>query len=236
MQKSLWLLAFSLFACTSDPISPDLGLGYYPIALGDYRIYDVNETTYVDKVAATEQYQQRESFYEVIETAGQITYILRIERRENEMAPWASVKTVKVRQTNQFLEYHEDNQSFIRMTYPIKFCKEDDQNRLTGLGGAECAEWDGNVENQRDPEFHHYRILESGDFTFGETDHIKLVLSDFPANIVKRDQRYEIYASGVGLVERSYDQVEFCISGCSGTDEIQDGSVLLQRLIEYGSE
>lgn len=238
MRKSLWLLLFSLGACTSDPVTPDLGLDYFPIVFGDYRIYEVSETTYVDKVATSDEYQLRESFADMVQDeGGETIYLLKIERREGEQDAWQSIETVGIRQTNQYLEYRQDNRAFIVMTYPINFCRKNDLSQLLGLNGGSCNEWDGNIQNEDIPEFHHYRKLDDGDFTFGGGDHIKLILSDFPANIVKRDNRHEIYARGIGLVERSFDQVDFCFDeSCSGTNEIQDGIILLQRLIEYGSE
>lgn len=218
MQKSV-LLLFSvlLFSCGKDSVLPDLGLDYYPIELGSYRIYDVEETTYLNKVPTSESYQLRESFIEEIMTEGELSYLLRIERRNTTDDPWLSIKSVYIRQSNFILEYRENNVSNIAMSYPVKVGRT----------------WDGNGLNSDAEVVYRYEEGMADNF---EVDQVKVVIRDLPPNIVEQDQRYEIFGRGTGLIERNFTTIEYCQSGCSGVNEPDNGVILVQQLVEYGKE
>ncbi|MCP4459867.1 MAG: hypothetical protein GY816_17870 [Cytophagales bacterium] len=224
MQKRNWLLLFSIlmmFSCTKESETLPLGQDYFPIAIGDYRMYDVTETTYVDKVETIETYQLRESFYDLIESGNETTFLMRIERRETDQDNWLSVENIAILQTASNLEYKEQNMTFVKMSFPVIV------NRV----------WDGNAQNQDFEQLYHYEELGSSDYTFENSDHIKVIISDLPANIVAQDERFETYAQDVGLVERNFIEIGFCTVNCDGEVNIpEDGRILIQRLIEYGSE
>lgn len=195
-------------------------MDYFPISMGEYRIYDVTETTYVDKIETIDIYQLRETFYDSIENGGELTYFMRVERRDTEEEPWESFENIAVMQNSRTLNYLEQNKTFVKMSYPV----------------LENREWDGNAQNQDSEQLYHFEELSSSDFTFENSDHIKVVISDLPANIVEQDERFEIYAQGVGLIERNLAEIRFCLQGCSEVNERENGRILIQRLIEHGSE
>ena len=218
MRKNSWLI-ISLFICLScgrESITPELGLDYYPIETGTYRIYDVEETTYLNKVPTTETYQLKES---IIESGSldQTSFLLRIEKRANSGESWASIKSIYLYQTNHILEYRDDNISKIAMSYPVRVGRT----------------WDGNALNNDPEQIYHYDKGSNNGF---EVDQIKVVLRDLPPNIVEQDQRYEIYGKGIGLIERRFTVIEYCQIGCSSANEPENGVVLTQVLVEYGEE
>ena len=223
----LVLSAFIILSCNKESEVFPLGQDYFPIEMSEYRIYEVTETTYVDKIETIENYQLRESFFDTIENGSETTYLMRVERRESSADIWESIENIAIRQTIRTLEYQKQNVTFVKMSYPVK---------------AE-REWDGNAQNAESEQLYHFEELGSGDWTFSDPaafqqpiPHIKLIISDLPANIVEQDQRFEIYAQGIGLVERSFVEIDFCQQGCGTTNEREDGRILTQRLIEYGSE
>ena len=224
MQKKFWLLLFStstVISCSDDAEFFPLGHDYFPITIGDYRVYEVSETSYVDKIETIDNYQLRESFYDSIESENEVTFLMRVQRRNSDQDNWVSIENITVRQTESNLEYREGNMSFVKMSYPV----------LTNRS------WDGNAQNQNSEQVYRYEELGSNDFTFESTDHIKVIISDLPANIVEQDERFEIYAQGIGLVERNFIEIDFCQSNCDGEVNLREnGRILNQRLIEYGIE
>ena len=224
MQKKFWLLLFStsaVISCSDDAEDFPLGHDYFPITIGDYRVYEVSETSYVDKIETIDNYQLRESFYDSIESENEVTFLMRVQRRNSDQDNWVSIENITVRQTESNLEYREGNMSFVKMSYPV----------LTNRS------WDGNAQNQNSEQVYRYEELGSNDFTFESTDHIKVIISDLPANIVEQDERFEIYAQGIGLVERNFIEIDFCQSNCDGEVNLREnGRILNQRLIEYGVE
>ena len=224
MQKKFWLLLFStsaVISCSDDAEDFPLGHDYFPITIGDYRVYEVSETSYVDKIETIDSYQLRESFYDSIESENEVTFLMRVQRRNSDQDNWVSIENITVRQTESNLEYREGNMSFVKMSYPV----------LTNRS------WDGNAQNQNSEQVYRYEELGSNDFTFESTDHIKVIISDLPANIVEQDERFEIYAQGIGLVERNFIEIDFYQSNCDGEVNLREnGRILNQRLIEYGIE
>ena len=201
------------------PIS--LGLDYFPINRGEYRTYDVIETSYVDKIESVDKYQLRESFYDSIESEDEVTFLMRIERRNTDVDNWKSIEIIAIRQTNSNLEYQENNTSLVKMSYPVQVDRT----------------WDGNAQNENSEQLYRYEQLGESDFTFENSDHIKMIISDLPGNIVEQDERFEIYALGIGLVERNFIEINFCQSSCDNAVNLREnGRILSQRLIEYGIE
>jgi hypothetical protein len=218
MQKSFWLLiSIVLFSCGKDLIVPELGFDYYPIEIGCYRVYDVEETTYLNFVATTETYQLRESFIEEIVNAAESSYLLLIEKRSTPLDQWGTHATVYIRQTNHILEYRENNAPRIAMSYPVKIGRT----------------WFGNTVTKEIESIHRYDKGANDSF---DVDQIEVVNAPRDSdNFVEKNQRFEIYGRGIGLIERTYYQIEYCQNFCPGAKEPENGFVVLQQLIEYGS-
>lgn len=220
MRKNVWLLCsvLLLLACDKEGAVPDLGHDYFPIEFGTYRIYDVTETTYVNKVATTEEYQLRERFTEQIGDEANPAYLLLIERREDAEGVWEAVESIYIRQNDYMLEYREDNVSFVKMSYPVRAGRE----------------WNGNALNAEPSATYFYESTNESSF---EGDEIKVVISDIPQNFVEEDRRFEYYVRGIGLVKRDFRQLEICFqTNCTGANQPENGRILVQELIEYGSE
>ena len=86
-------LALSLISCNkSKEISPEiLGYDYYPIELGQYRIYDVEEIQYKLSGFDTTHYQLKETIFDSLVSIDQINYLIRRDRRNEAVDPWAIV-------------------------------------------------------------------------------------------------------------------------------------------------
>jgi hypothetical protein len=98
--------------------------------------------------------------------------------------------------------------------------------------------WDGNIFNSSGERLFTYD-LNVAPITIGSdefTDLVKVIQSDIPENIVNQDQRFEIYATGIGLVGKNGIMLTFCTVDCPDQKTIIAGRFIDQRLKSYGQE
>lgn len=215
-------LAF-LFSCNEKKeIGPEvLGYDFYPIAIGQYRIYEVEEIQYKLSGFDTSSFQLRETLFDSIVSSDQTTYLIRRDKRDDPSLEWKSDSVWTVTRTQNFLSVSENSIPFIKLTFPVKDGKE----------------WDGNSLNAKGNVGYYYQpiggiIID----TLAQNDHIRVVIEDIPQNLVNRDERSEVYARGIGLVQKDYVSLQFCTVDCNEIGEIEGGRSLQQILIEIGNE
>ena len=220
------LSAALLVSCSEKTISPDnnrLGLEYFPLETGQFRVYDVDEILYSISSFDTLKYQLKESVVSTFENAEDgITYTIHREKRNTDQETWKLDSVWSARKTNSIAVSVENNISFVKMVFPIK-------NDLR---------WDGNVLNSLAEKQYVYDMnLEK--MTFSEqvfTDLVKVIQSDVEENIVNRDERYEIYAKEVGLVEKYGMSLMYCTVDCPSQKTIVSGRFIQQTLTSYGQD
>ncbi|MEO9873160.1 hypothetical protein [Ekhidna sp.] len=219
------LLALLNTSCNeTKEIGPEtLGYDFYPINLGEYRVYDVEEINYLIVGFDTSVYQLRETIFDSIASNDQTTYLLRRDVRLNETDEWRSDSVWSVTQTSNFLSITENNIPFIKLTFPV----------------SEGREWNGNSLNTRSSVTYYYQpvnnlVIDS----LSNDDHIRVIIEDIEENVTGVDLRSEIYVQGIGLVEKDYVTQKKCTESACGTDlgEIIAGRSLKQVLIEIGKD
>ncbi len=229
MQYKVWFIALffgSLAACTSSEVAPDptrLGHDYFPMKVGSYRIYDMDETNYALIGPEHRVYQLRERVMDsTIVSSDEIRYTLHRETREDSTQAWSldSVWTARVDIHRAIVT--ENNVAFVKLVFPI-------ENEL---------EWDGNAYNARSIELYNF-LNSPADTTLYDELYSELwtvVQRDDGENFLGRDDRYEIYARNVGLIVKSVHVWEYCQQDCSSENQIVAGRDLTQVLIEYGED
>ncbi len=222
--RSLWILFVVglLVSCNEKKeIGPEtLGYDFYPIELGQYRIYNVEEINYNLVGSDTSIYQLRETIVDSIESTDQTSYLILREKRADATEAWVSDSVWTAVLTANFLAISENNIPFIKLTFPVELGKE----------------WDGNSLNSRTEIQYYYQSVEEVLIdSIATEDHIRLIIEDIPANIVNQDERSEVYARGIGLIQKDYLSLEFCTIDCNELGEIQGGRFLSQVLIEAGN-
>lgn len=196
----------------------DLGVDFYPIYKDSARVYQVEETLYNLVGAETNFYQLRGSISDsLVSSSGEITYILQREKRNTANDPWRVDSLWSVRKTDRLLVITENNVPLVKLTFPAK----------------EGAEWDGNAFNTHGYQEYYYEGVETEKLKSEaySNDLIKVVIADEPQNLVRRDERYEVYEKGVGLLEKNYITLEYCTKDCESTEQIISGRILYQYLI-----
>ncbi|MEO9484628.1 MAG: hypothetical protein ABJG47_14315 [Ekhidna sp.] len=214
-----------LFSCNeTKEIGPDLlGYDYYPLNVGQYSIYEVEEIQYLVSGFDTTRYQLRETIFDSIVSIDRTTYLIRRDSRANEMSAWKSDSVWSVTQTSSFLSITENNIPFIKLTFPVNVGRE----------------WDGNSLNSRGALTYYYQTIDSQIIDSISTEnHIRVIIEDIEENVTGVDLRSEVYVTGVGLVEKDYLTQKKCTSSDCGVDfgTVIGGRSLKQTLIEIGNE
>ena len=208
---------------TKEISQEDLGYDFYPLNVGRYNIYDVEEINYLITGFDTAVYQLREIIIDSIPSIDQTRYLLRRDIRMDETQTWISDSVWTVISTNRYLAINENNIPFIKLTFPIN----------------DSREWDGNSLNSRSNITYYYQPLSQSIIDSIEVDdHVRVVIEDIEENVTGVDLRSEIYARGVGLVEKDYLIQRRCTSSDCGADlgEVIAGRSVKQTLIEFGYE
>lgn len=209
-------LLLLLAACGErDMIAPVVEPDYFPLEIGNYWVYEVEETTYSLLEVVTSNYELRETLVDTIEGESP-TYLMLQERRANEGEEWEADSMFTVRKTSTALIVTENNLAYARMAFPVERGKE----------------WNGNAYNALPEAEYEYVEVSTilSELEFGTL--VQVQLSDIEQNLVNQDEQYQIYAEGVGLIEKNYIRFNFVTSG-ENLGEIESGRVLKQYLKEY---
>ncbi len=212
------LLVFLLACGEREVIPPKVEPGYFPLEIGNYWIYEVEETTHSLLEVVSSEYDLRET---VVDTIGgaDTTYLILQQRRSNEGEEWQADSMFTIRMTTSALIVTENNLAYARMAFPVELGKE----------------WNGNAYNALPDTEYEYVEAPTPLSELEFTNLIQVQLSDVEQNLVNQDQRYQIFAKGVGLVEKNYIRLNFVTSG-ENLGEIESGRILKQYLKEYGNE
>ena len=222
---TLFLISGVFWSCNeTKEVGPDtLGFEYYPLNIGEYRVYDVEEIRYLVTGFDTTNYQLRETIFDTIKSANRITYLLRRDIRPDAMSSWESDSVWSVARTENYLSITENNIPLIKLTFPVT------------LGRT----WDGNSLNTNTTLTYYYQALTSALIdTVSLDDHIRVIIEDVEENVTGVDLRSEVYVNGVGLVEKDYLTQKKCTSSDCGAElgDVIGGRSLKQTLIEIGNE
>lgn len=223
----LLLFALSLLAsCSESDIVSDtdrLGLNYFPLEVGNYRIYDVLETKYTVLGVTTANYELKESVADSNYNAGNnLQYIIHRSTRTSDTENWHldSIWTSQISTSVAVL--NENNVPFVKLSFPI-------ENKL---------EWDGNRLNTLDTENYRYDT-ELADTVLSEIPYqniVKVIQNDRGEDFLGLVDRSEIFAPNVGMIIKESTILNYCQTDCKTEKEIQSGRVLMMTLKTYGKE
>lgn len=239
MRRALLLLVvLSAFVagCESKYKDPDpqaMGYDYYPLEIGQYRVYNVEETLYFGETPSRLNYQLRERVdTSFIDQTGQLVYKVIRSKRPNATAAWLDDSVMTVAKKEQMVVLTKDNTKYIKLVFPVK-------NGLEFVGDLYNT-WQVNEGKTRDnKEVYTYENVGLSYKVAGETyPATATVIQKYLTNSTKLDDRYEVYAEGIGLVHLVSDRLNYeeCQSGAGCVDgfKIASGHEREEILIEYG--
>lgn len=218
-------LLSGVIACNeTKEIGPEtVGYDYYPIEIGQQRIYDVEEVIFRITGFDTTFYQLRETIFDSIVSLDQTTYLLRRDVRANVQEEWESDSIWSVARTSNYLAITENSVPFIKLTFPVDLSNE----------------WDGNSLNSKNRTTYYYQEVENQLIdSISASNHLRVIIEDIEEGPTGVDLRSEVYVRGIGLVEKDYLTQTICTASSCGEDlgKVTGGRLLKQTLIAIVNE
>jgi hypothetical protein len=209
---------------TAEPDPARIGWDYYPLKMGDYRLYDVHRINYnFSSPNDTLHYELLEKvadFY--LNQTNDTIFILHRMRRYAASGGWELDSLYSVQRTNHWLVQGINNRPQVQLVFPIR----------------EGLRWNSNQLNASPADTFEMAAV-GRTFAVDNTvydNSIRVIQEDINDAIVKRDIRQEVYALQQGLVYKLIDQLNYCTNNCSGPGVITSGLFLEMKLKESGTE
>lgn len=211
------LVIFFVLSCEDSYREPVLvnDTNFFPSEPFLSRTYEVDEIIYEISGNDTLHYFLREQVVDSFINAGITTYLLQVERAETIEGDWKIQEIVPVRITESEVVRRENGADFVKLIFPV------DENKS----------WDGNKYNTLSFQDYQYETDPIIDSEVISAKAVRVIISDIPPNVVDQDQQDEVYAEGIGLIEKNLIILKFDLDG-----EIETGRFLSQRLTSYERE
>jgi hypothetical protein len=216
------ILCISFWSCRRDvEPGPDLGYGYFPLEVGQWAIYDVEDIIYVNADPQnwdTAVYQLKEivesSF---IDNQGRTAYRMERYKRDHPDSSWAITDAWTMNIDAYTAERVEENIRYIKLAFPIRSNQFWDGNALNNL-----VEW----------EYSYDQIDEQKTINNNAFDSTVTVQQRDYHILIDYEQAQEIYAKNVGLIYKRLKDVEI---ENFDTLQIDEGIQYTQTLVSYGN-
>ncbi|MCH7412230.1 hypothetical protein MM213_01945 [Belliella sp. R4-6] len=216
------VVAIGLFSCREmDDVNVDLGYDYQPLDIGLFWEYEVEERIVFGENDSEEfAYFFRDKIdYSYINEAGEEVFVV-LREKSNDRIDWLIEGNYSLLVRNQALVRMQENERVVTFSFPPRLNKS----------------WDGRVYSSRQPEMFNVSLL--GIYQLGQTNYsqvVQVLQSQEDDKITFRDNRYEVYAKGIGMIEQYFEVFTYCSrNDCLGQELIDSGSLRHLRIINYG--
>ncbi len=222
----IWLLLFIMLfaACDEKKEQPNLDLeqDYQPLKIGDFWIYEVDETLYFgENDSESEQFFYRDRVRtSYLNAENQYTFI--VERSKSyDRQNWVFELEYTMIHRDRLLLRTINNKPVSVLVFPPE------------IGRV----WNGKAyQAEGNDEFEIEQVGQSTVAGFESVPAIRVKQGDLDDQITIRDIRYEIFGKGVGLLEKYDEVITYCSrNDCLGQKLIDSGSKTHLILVEYGS-
>jgi hypothetical protein len=217
-------------SCKKDAdVTNDIGWNYFPTSIGHWVIYEVDSTVYDDFQGDTDVY--RYQIKEILEssfTDNQGRDAIRVERWKRmynpnlayDSIPWYLSRVWSFTRTNSAAEKLQENERFIRLSFPV----------------TQGNTWDGNAFNTQGSWTYKYKEVDKqhtvGNFNLDSTC---LVEQKNEINLINHRSYKERYAKNIGLVEKNVIDVSDTGFGpVPVLNRIHSGVIYNITLVDYG--
>ncbi len=224
-QLPIYLIALIFFfvSCDQETEAPylDLEQDYQPLEIGNFWIYEVDETIYFgenDSEAAQFFYRDRvRTSY--LNAENEVTFI--VERsKSSDRTNWLFELEYTMIYRDRILLRTVNNVPIVALVFPPQ------------IGNI----WDGKVYQAEGIDEFEIGPVEDKLIGFESIDAVRVTQEDLDDEITIRDIRYEVYGKGVGLLEKYDEVLSYCSrNDCLGQQLINGGSKTHLKLVEYGS-
>jgi hypothetical protein len=213
-------LIFFLTGCQNLEEIPDLGLDYQPLEEGLTWTYQVQERiVFGENDSEQQNYFFRDSVsHRYLAENGTPVYLITRMKSADRQA-WNLESQISMQIENQKLLRRANNEIMVPLVFPP----------------GEHRTWDGNIFNvlPNDPFSIKYKMnYQVGQLNF--TRALMVVQDDFDDELTLRDNRFEVYAQNVGMVESYYEVMTYCSrTDCLGEQRIDSGRLTHIKLLSY---
>jgi hypothetical protein len=219
---SILFLSFLLASCreTENPIT-DFGLDYQPLEIGRYWVYEVEQTVFFgENDSQTEEFYFRDIIdYSFRNAENEEIFVVKREK-SIDLNNWDVIGNYAMQYKRMALIRNFENQLTVNLVFPPK----------VGLT------WDAMAYAAADPD--EFKVEFMGNATVGEQflqRSLKVLQEEDDDEITFRDNRYEIFTKGIGLVEQYYEVLTYCSrNDCLGQMIIDSGRKTHQKILLYG--
>ncbi|GGF39405.1 hypothetical protein [Echinicola rosea] len=223
MRKFLHYLIFVLIiGCQTDAAEPaDLGHDYMPLEVSRFWVYAVDQTLYFgagDSESTTFYYRDRITDSYIDAEGGLIFRVVR--EKSTDQSTWQDHSVYTLQINKNALLRSSENLATIPLVFPPSSQKT----------------WDANVYNSVAEDL--YSSEELGRYEVNGNTYenaVKVLQEQEDDQITIRDNRYEVYAKGVGMVEQYIENLTYCSrNDCLGEQIIENGRLSHLKLIYNG--
>jgi len=231
----------SFSSCTpDDPEMIELGVNYYPLEVGKYRVFKVDSIIYDNVgnviVRDTNSFYLKEELTDTLrDNQGNLVYTLERFERSDPTGQWRVKDVYGVTMVDFQLHTIEENLRFIKLTFPIS---------------VDGSPWNGNtfIDEFTKVEIagESIEIFKGWLYEYGEVDvplEIQGLSFDSTLTVVQANEdnliefRYstETYARGVGLIKKDMSilNTQLLNSADTWANKAEQGFILKQEIIEY---
>lgn len=223
MYKRIWICCLFAFLSCEERESPitDFGQDYQPLRVGLFWVYEVSETIIFGEGDAEEnEYFIRDLIeYSYINAEGEEVFVVKRERSDDQEF-WLGEGNYSLLVRRNTLVKQFENQITVPLVFPP------DVGRT----------WDAMTYNASSTDM--YEIDFSGNVTIGEQTFqrsVRVLQEEEDDEITFRNNRYEVYVRGVGLVEQFQEVFTYCSrNDCLGEMILNSGRKAHFRILVYG--
>lgn len=240
MLKQCWRVAFFVpflifNGCTNDDLVRIPDQSYFPLRVGNYRIYQVSETD-IDRLSCsttspTNNYQLKVLVFDSVKNSeGGYTYYMHRYTRPDSMQVWTILDSWSARINSNQVIVNEGNTSFVKLVFPF----------------LNNEQWNGNIYNSNSEEDYTMKdVAKSYTLDNGKkfANSVTVIQSDNQDFFVQQDKRIEVYAATIGLIYKETTLLTYFQNDCVGTStccyghqEVKTGIIYTQELQRYGHE
>jgi hypothetical protein len=215
-------LIFILSSCAeTERPQTDFGMDYQPLQVGLFWEYEVDETiTFGEGDAESNSYFLKDRIiYTYLNVENELVYVLAREKSVNG-TDYEIIGNYLMQHRNMTLVRTFENKKTVNLVFPPELEKS----------------WDAQIYNSGNPDEYEISFLgniEVGSQSFAKS--LKVLQEEEDDEITFRDNRYEVFAKGIGLVEQYYEVNTYCSKNdCLGQMVIDSGRLTHLRIKAYG--
>lgn len=217
-----------LSGCKDRKENFDPGFGYYPVEVGDYKIYQVHKVNYQPNDTTVENFQIKELVAERFIINGEQRFRLERYKRNDDNFQWPpfpdSVWSVSV--TSSKVIRIENNTRFVKLVFPVETGKS----------------WNGNIENAGGEDLYFLRNVDKPYTLLSHSYPQTVTVEQSPndsSTFLYKDYREEVFAKDIGMVARIKEMYEYKLKDNMTIDpacRIDVGLKYHEKLISYGRQ